>query len=77
MAPPPAPDHPDNIGQDIAALHWEINIPLLVDTYNQGEGGKARKNAWILEYMWRLVNTRFSTRRDNAQNQGILLRLGR
>ena len=38
---------------------------------------EARKNAWILEDTWRLVNKRVSARQDPAQNQSLLICPGR
>ena len=38
---------------------------------------EARKNAWILADIWRLVNERVSTRQDPARDQAHIRRLGR
>ena len=37
---------------------------------------EARKNAWILAATWRLVNERFSVRRDLTKDQALIRRLG-
>ena len=37
---------------------------------------EARKNAWILATMWRLVDERVSARRDIAKYQALIRRLG-
>ena len=37
----------------------------------------ARKNAWILEAMWRLVDKRVSAHQDPAKDQAFIWRLGR
>ena len=37
----------------------------------------ARKNAWILEATWKLVDERVSARQDPAKDQSLIQRLGR
>ena len=60
-----APMREDGI---FAALRRAVRKPQARD---------ARKNAWISESWWRLVNKRFSTLRDPAKNQSLIRRLGR
>ena len=38
---------------------------------------ESRKNAWILAATWRLVDKRVSARRDLANDQSLIWRLGR
>ena len=38
---------------------------------------EARKNVWILEDMWRLVNKRVSARRDPVKKQSLIMGLER
>ena len=51
-----------------APIYWKISKP------KEQEG---RKNTWISEYMWGIVDTRVSARQDNARNQGLIRRLRR
>ena len=51
-----------------AALRRAVLKPLTRD---------ARKNAWILAAIWRLVNKRVSARQDLAKDQALIWRLGR
>ena len=44
---------------------------------SQNKGREARNNAWILEAMWRFVETRVSMRRDPSQDQSLMRHLGR
>ena len=65
LLPPTAPMREDRI---FAALQRAVPKPLVRE---------ARKNAWILAEIWRLVNERVSARRDLAKDQALIRRLGR
>ena len=43
---------------------------------NDDKAREARENAWISETMWKLVDEKFSARRDPARDQTLIRRLG-
>ena len=65
LRPPTAPTREEGI---FAALRRAIPNPQARD---------ARKNVWISEATWRLVDERVSARRDPAKDQYLIRRLGR
>ena len=65
LLPPTAPTREDGIFE---ALQRAVSKPL--------ERG-ARKNAWIAEATWRLVDDKVSARRDPTKDRAFIRRLGR
>ena len=80
----PLREHTKYLGQSIRiplhplttlAREEGIFAALRRETPNQ-KAWEARKNAWISEDMWRLINKRVSARQDTARNQNLLQLLG-
>ena len=59
------------------AIEFQYVFAALWRAVPKPQTRNARKNAWILEATWILVEKRVSARRDPAKDQALIRRLGR